>query len=893
MVAVDIVGRDEERALLTAALDGGTAAVCLDGEAGIGKSTLWRYGVEHARARGVRVLESRPAEAERGLAYVGLVDLLEDAADAVLPRLAPPRRRALEVALFRAEGKTTIDTGTLGVAVRDALDELAREGPLLVAIDDVQWFDDPSSRALALALRRAEGVSVLLARRVERGRGETEIEHAVSPVRIAVGPLSIGAGHRLLQDRLQRTFPRPVVLRLHETAGGNPFYMLELARTGESSQASTLDRLGGGRLVGLPDGTRDAVLVVAAHGRPSIDILDRPALEPAVQASVVEIADGIVRFTHPLLAEAVYERASQAERRAAHRLVAGTVDDPVARARHLALAAERPGEEIAATLEDAARIAASRGATLVAAGLAELSVRLTPEESDAARRRRVILHGDLLADSGDGRRAIGILKDAAATAPAGLERARAVAHLARAEKDFVGSREGVVRYLEALPEAEGDDALVAEIHLRLADLMKDTEDANLGLEHARLAIEAAARTGDTALRCDTLAMYAVLHARTGLGPAEQELNEALALERSLEGKRRHAATDALVYQLLFSGDSARTRAAIEQWRAKLALTDDREDEFALWYLAMNEWRAGDYELAARYAAASLAVREQFGIEGSQPIAELPAAMADAYRGEVEAARARSLRALARAEADGIRISESGHRAVLGFIELSLGDPEAALRYLRPGWAIRDGAVLMEPGHRFELADTLEALIAVGALDEAEEKLRVWEERSARLDRPWARAICARCRALLHAAGGDFEVARQSFDEALRQHARTGDPFQHARTLLALGATQRRAMQRGAARETLAQAAEIFERIGSPLWAANARAEVKRIGGRAPGTDELTESERRVADLVAAGKTNHEVAAALFLGERTVASHLTHIYAKLGVRSRTELARRLR
>ncbi|HET9685261.1 MAG TPA: LuxR C-terminal-related transcriptional regulator, partial [Gemmatimonadaceae bacterium] len=329
-----------------------------------------------------------------------------------------------------------------------------------------------------------------------------------------------------------------------------------------------------------------------------------------------------------------------------------------------------------------------------------------------------------------------------------------------------------------------------------------------------------------------------------------------------------------------------------EWRAKLALTDDREDEFALWYLSLTEWRAGNYELAARYARESLAVREQFGIEGSQPVAELPAAMADAYRGEIEAARQRSVRALARAEADGIRIAQSGHRAVLGFIALSEGDPQRALEYLRPGWAIRDRAVLMEPGHRFELADALEAMIAVGALDEAESRLAVWEERSRRLDRAWALAITARCRALLHAARGDAAAAQVGFAEALAQHARSDDPFQLARTLLAQGVTQRRALQRSAARATLARAVEVFERIGSPLWAERARAEVKRIGGRAPGRDQLTESERRVAALVVQGKTNHEVAAALFLGERTVASHLTHIYAKLGVRSRTQLARRL-
>ena len=157
------------------------------------------------------------------------------------------------------------------------------------------------------------------------------------------------------------------------------------------------------------------------------------------------------------------------------------------------------------------------------------------------------------------------------------------------------------------------------------------------------------------------------------------------------------------------------------------------------------------------------------------------------------------RALALAEADGIRIGQSGHRWVLGFIELSLGDAAAALPNLRRSWEIRDSVRVLEPGHRLDLADTLEALIAVGELDEAEQKLVPWEERAGALDRSWALAITARCRALLLAARGDNESAFASFEQALAEHARTTDPFQHARTLLALGRTQRRAKRRGDAR----------------------------------------------------------------------------------------------
>jgi DNA-binding CsgD family transcriptional regulator len=231
--------------------------------------------------------------------------------------------------------------------------------------------------------------------------------------------------------------------------------------------------------------------------------------------------------------------------------------------------------------------------------------------------------------------------------------------------------------------------------------------------------------------------------------------------------------------------------------------------------------------------------------------------------------------------------------VLGFIELSLGDPSAALEHLRRGYELKNLMSMREPGSRWELGDLLEALIAVGELDEADEVLATWEPRAAALDRSWALAILARCRALLLAALGDLDGAFASFERALSEHARSGtDPFHHARTLLALGRTRRRVKQRGLARTTLEDAGARFERLGAPLWADQTRAELARIGGRAPSRGELTEAERRIARLVAEGRTNREVAAALFLTEHSVETALTRIYLKLGVRSRAALAHQL-
>jgi DNA-binding CsgD family transcriptional regulator len=905
MVA-EIYGRDEELARVRAFIRGTerpNAGMVLEGEAGIGKSTLWLAGVELARDEGLHVLTARTAEAERHLAYLGLSDLLEPVVDDVFRQLSSPRRTSLAVALLREEPPSgAIDPRAVGLATRDSIEVLARDRPVLIAIDDLQWFDESSMRALAFAMRRlgTDAVRLLLA---QRPGATSEVSKAANVERVSLGPLSLGAMHRFLQRRLDMSIPRPAVLRVHEASGGNPFYALELALSLDSAGglarpialSDSLENFLAGRLRGLPASTRDALLLVAAHGRPSAQQLPMVELEPAFKAHLLEESGGVVRFTHPLLASAVYSGASTAERKKVHRTLAAAVDDPVARARHLALAANGADAAVAAKLDSAAATAYARGALLVAAELAELALRLTPPSNPEDLLSRTAAYADLLGLAGDGRRAIALLENLLKTTPPGQDRAGVLAHLARAEYDFVGLSQGVARYGEALLEAGTDDALLAEIHLALADGIKDTEDGRLALDHAELAIECASRLADQALKCKALALYSLLYSRIGLGAARRQLDEALALERALpDSQRTYAATNALVYQQIWSGDLTRARPVLERWRAELAAGEDSEENEVLWYLAMLEWRAGRWELAGRYAAQSLDVRWQFGIEGGQPIAELPSAMIAAHLGRLDEARAISLSALARAEAEGVRIAQSGHRSVLGFIELSRGEPVAALEYLRRGWEIRDSAMLFEPGHRFELADTLEALVAAGELDEAEARLGPWEERASNLDRSWALSITARCRAMVLSARGDMTAARESFDRALREHARTDDPFQHARTLLAMGVMQRRTKQRAAARASLEQALLIFERLPAPLWAGKARAELKRIGGRAPGKlDELTESERRVAELVAEGRTNQEVAASLFLGERTVASHLTHIYAKLRVRSRTELALRLR
>jgi DNA-binding CsgD family transcriptional regulator len=914
-----LVGREDELAALLdllAAPDGMFAAAAVVGEAGIGKTSLSLAAAEAAEAGGYLVLSCRPSEAEARFSFVGLADLIGGVVAEALPQLPRPQRRALEAALALSESDgASAEEGVVAFAFLNTLRTLAVGNRLLLVVDDVQWLDAPSLAMLRFALSRLERepVAVIVTVRDEvppwlrRGVAEERL------LTIELGPLSVGAVHELLRTRGGAFLARPTLLRIWETSGGNPFFALELA--------AALERRGGGgrldagaelpvpanltelvreRLDRLGAPGIEVARVVALLADPTVGVVEAAAgrraetgLSDALEAGILEVEGDRLRFAHPLLRSAAVSSSTLAQRRTLHARLATPVSDREERARHLALATPRPSGKVAAVVEEAAESVHARGAS-AAAELGELAVQLTPPEEVEDVRRRVLDCADRHCEAGDGRRAIALLEQAYKTAPRGAARAAVLVRLARTVCVVVGDREAIDLNREALAEAERDDALMAEIHLSLAPALAVTEDRNRGLEHAELAVQAASRTGDAALRCRALAEFGFLHFREGRGIPRERMEEALALERSLPQLQLTApATWTSGLQLVWSGELERARRPLEDWREALRFEENAEEEGALWLLSILEWRAGNWELAARHAADLLALREQFGHEGNQPVSELPAALIAAHQGQIEDARDRSERALVLAEAQGVRIALSGHRCVLGFIELSRGEPAAALGYLEPAWEIRDGVRLLEPGFQLELADTLEALIAVGELEQAERRLIPVEERARRLDRSWALAITARCRSLLLAARGDLAGAQAGFERALAEHARTQDPFQHARTLLAFGATQRRAKQRGAARVTLEQALAIFEQLGAPLWAEQAQAELQRIGGRAPSHGELTEAESRIAALVAQGRTNREVAAALFVTEHTVERALTRAYRKLGVRSRTELAHRLR
>jgi DNA-binding CsgD family transcriptional regulator len=530
-------------------------------------------------------------------------------------------------------------------------------------------------------------------------------------------------------------------------------------------------------------------------------------------------------------------------------------------------------------------VAADRGASALSAELAEHAVRLTPLDVRDERRRRALAAARAQQAAGEWTRARTIATDLLAERETGSWRAETLILLSELE-----SGDRVVQLLdEALREAVSRPALQSVIHCRLAWARRFRGTADL--DHAQLALEVAEQLGDDVLCRRARAVRAILAWFRGEAEAPDDLP---ALARHLPGaigaeRLVQEATQATVNTLAPSSRRDEARALFEREHREWRERDEPRSARALWGLAWVEFWAGSWQLAADCAAAARDISNQYGVDVPQD--HLPIAVIAVHRGELELAREHSTSALAlAAEQLGFR-GPPQHLAVLGLVAIGHGDRFSALELFDEAAGQAAAFGWGEPSIRWWTADHVELLLGLGRVEDAVQLLDVWEADAARVAREWVLAHATRCRGLVAAARGDVESALALLARAAAEHEAVGDPFGRARALLALGTVRRRDRQKRRAREAIEAAIAGFETIGASGWAARARAELGRISGRGR-TDGLTPAERRVAALVAEGKTNREVAAALFLGERTVASHLHHIYAKLGVRSRTELALRL-
>jgi len=914
--AAVVVGRERELGAVERLLDasgGAPRALVLEGAAGIGKTSVWQAALERATDRGFRALTCRPVEAEAKLSFASLADLLEPVVDDGLTELPEPQRVALEVALLRAAPRSVPrDRRAIGTAVCSLLRRHALRAPLLVAVDDVQWLDRASSTALAFALRRLDSsdVRVLVTARVEAGAADDQLglERAFDErsEHVRLGPLSLSGLYHVIRSRLEMRPPRPTVQRIAQASGGNPLFALELARalaeSGERPRPGeplpvpeTLSALLLARIGRLPTDARDALLAAAALAEPDASVVEavlgdgaRAALDAAAAADLVTVHAGRIRFRHPLLASAVYASASADERRGMHARLAASVTRPEQQARHLALATTVPHEETAALLEATAREANARGAPESASELLELARRLTPPRETDARARRTLTLAEHVFRAGDSDEARSLALGVLERPVGGSERARAHELLARMLHVTGTPEEAAASCEAALAEAGDDIALRARIHATFA--LVAWHDFQLKREHARIALELLDEVDDPAPPVLGHALMAYVEGEfyTGRGLPADIVERALELERSAPAPDvADRMTAALGAWLKYQGDfdDAR-RYLMEAHRAAVEEGDEGSLPYVVGHLPQLELWTGDWDEAERRAAEHLELAEATAQPSQRRQALFNVALVHVHRGQVDDARASAGTLLLEARETGDRWDESNALTVLGLLELSLGNPAEAARHLAESRAIREELGTAEPLRAN--ADEVEALLELGELDTAAAACGLLSTRARDAGRTALLAVAACARARVAAATGDLDLALTELDEAFALHDEVTVPFDLARTLLAVGQVRRRRGERKAAREAFDRAHGLFEELGARLWSERAEAESRRIPIRRGAPAELTPTEAQVAELAAAGRTNREVAHALFMSPRTVEANLSRVYRKLGIRSRAEL-----
>jgi DNA-binding CsgD family transcriptional regulator len=922
-LADDVIGRESELAILHRFLDSiptGPSGLLLSGEPGIGKTTVWKEGLAGALQREYLTLSCGPVEAETRLSYAALGDLLEPILEEALPTVPEPQRQALEVALLRSPSSGgRADQRAVSLAVLGCLRSVASTSPIVVAVDDIQWMDIPSVRVLQFVVRRLKDEPVGLMTAARGGRADDDPLGVVPAFpedrlhAIRIGPLSVDNLDRVLRARLEAGFPRTTLLHLHEMSGGNPFFAQEigmaLLRLGGEVEAGErlpipdrLHELIDDRLAGLPPRTVEALQVVAALSAPTLDLLaaaippsrgvDR-RLGPAIENKVVVVEAARLWFTHPLLASAVYQKTPPARRRELHVRLATIVHDPEERARHLALSVEGPDVAVAAALEEAALLVGSRGAPQSAAELWEMARRATPQDRGEERVRRTHEAGLAHFECGDTSLARNVLEQAVDLSRPGPPRARVMLDLGLVVGNGEGWRQAMDIFTRALEEVGDDVALRARAEQGLGWGWLFRGDLEASERHARAALRLAEELREPRVMAEAFQAYPLVHFLLGRGLDLDMLNRGIALEGHMVGEFLSYLLSAtlVLAQLLKYTD--RLDEAREKFNVLLRDASARGVESPIpdmhYHLAELECRAGNWGAAMEHARESMAAAQQQAMGFVYPMAHYALGLVEAHLGRGDAARLEASEGLRLAEAADEVLAMVLNLSVVGFLELSSDRPSEAHRYLAKAVELKEAMGVREPAYFRIVPDEVEALVALGRLDEAEALLAPFEDAGRRLDRAWAIASGARCRALVFAARGDLAGASAAADEALREHDRLPLPFELGRTLLVRGAVERRAKRKREARDTLTKALEIFDGLGAALWADKTRAELARIGGRAPSSLALTPTEDKVAALVASGSTNREVAEALFVSVHTVEANLKHIYRKLGVRSRTELA----
>ncbi|MEP7054926.1 MAG: AAA family ATPase [Actinomycetota bacterium] len=915
----------EQRALLDAvtsvARSGSPAHVVVVGDAGIGKSTLLGRAIQVAESQGVRVLSSRPAELESDLPLAGLIDLLSSTAELVVPWLAPLPAVALEVALRRRDaGDRAPDSLTLSLAVLEALRVLARLGPTVLVVDDVQWLDAPTAHVLAFALRRVESsqLAVLTASRPRPPSASAALLEALpEPVRrFRLAALAEAELRQVIALHLPATVSGADVHRIHELSGGNPFYALQIAREpgvlhrepGEPHSVPTsLQELLRSRLTRLAPATRSVLATAAAAGAASLDVLRRiesdvdAALGEAEEHGIAAEVAGQVAFTHPLLSAAAYDLLTEGQRRQLHGRLAESVADPVERARHRARAATGPDHQLAADLEEAARVTAGRGAPAAAADLAELACGATPPEDVGDIWRRLVLTADFAAISTDEPRAEEIGRRLLKLARTPGERAEAMFIVAMYGP--ASAPAACAQLEEALEFTAVGSRLRSQLLAEIAWFSFVVDPARTAELTERAAAEAAAAGHDDMLLM-ALTGIALWQVSNGATDGHAAIRRGLVLEaagaRSVAPYRSPLWARG-VYELAHD-DIDGARADFEELLSRAEESGNSSSVRGLnGDLTEVETRAGRLDAAGAAADRCLDLARAQGSKGGGH--SYVAAFAAAARGEVERAARLAAKGLELAIGDGDLFYVAHCARVLAELALVQRDLSTAVHRAREARQAVRTLRHEDPCWCPWEVTGVEAMLAHGDADEAAEVA---------LEARWQsqQTGCAQRSRTADHLEGLILVSRGEFVEgldllrAVAAAVPLQTPYDKARALLSLGVAERRARHKAAARTALYEAHRLLDRIGARAWADYVLSELSRAGGAPTGSPtgsqesepvgaHISTTERRVIDLVTAGHTNKEDAANLFVSVKTVEANLSSIFRKLGVRSRTELAARAR
>lgn len=887
------------------------AALVLEGAAGIGKTTVWLEGIERAKDAGFCALSSRVSAAESVLAYAGLAALLDTVEPGAFASLPPPQRIAMDRVLLRvtADGPVT-DQRAIGAALLSVLDILAAKGPVLLAIDDVQWLDQPSMQIVSSAARRLRGrVGILTA--VRSGPDSVALRSWLELPRpdgvhwVSVRPLSVGALHTVVSERVGRSFSRPKMLQVHAISGGNPFYAVELARAvGEGawddggSLPGSLAELVRARVGSLPAEAQSALLAAACLADPTVEIVARATgtspdevvsvLERAEDKGIVGIDGHRVQFAHPLLVRGIYDESSPASRRRMHRRLAELLDEPELRARHLALAAASGDRLTLMSLDSAADMARTRGAPAAAAELLELAIGLggdTPE-------RRLLSAANHF-EAGDVGRARGQLHHVIDGLGPGALRAEAMKLFALVclyNDSFLDAAGLLERGIE---ECGDNQSSRVQMLVMLSYALFNGGHVEPAMAYVDRAVRDAEELARPDLISQALGMRTTLRFLVGGGLDEPSMSRALKLDDGSDALP--LAARARVQNALLCAWSGRYEEAGDEFVAIRKRCAERGQESELVFLefhtaVLNVW-TGNFTGAHQIAEDQMERALQLGGDLPMFIALTLRAMNHAYAGRVEEARRDTADALAAGERCGSQRLAEWPMANLGFLETSLGRYEEALTTLAPLMSkLAAAPESTEIVSAWFVSDAVEAMVALGRLAEADAIVGILEANGRRLDRSWMTAIGARGRGMLLAAGGDLDAAGAALSRAMDEHPHLAMPFEQARTQLVLAQIERRRRRGDASGASLRTALRAFEELGTPLWAERARQELSRAETGARRTPGLTVSEHRVAELAATGATNRDMAAALFISSKTVEANLTRIYRKFNIHSRAELGR---